>query len=627
MRKKKEATVGDLLAAIFDEDKTYALHLLEEQKISKLDILQTISHKDIQKTKSDKESSLEKYCVDLIEMAKVGKIDPIIGREEELSRMMQTLCRRKKNNPILVGEPGVGKTAIIEGLASKVVEGKVPRKLQSISIYSLDLGAMLAGTKYRGDFEKRLKSVIDELAEVQDSILFIDEIHTLIGAGSVNGSSMDAANQLKPALEKGDIKCIGATTYAEYRNIFDKDRALSRRFFKVDIKEPNYEDSYKIIKGLKSKYEGFHNVKYNDSAIKSSIELSKQYIHDRFLPDVAIDLIDEVGASFNLSRKKRSMVTKKDIHDLIAKNYGIPTQNVDKNDLSLLKELDERLMKKVLGQDEAVNKVSMSIKRARAGLKRMDRPVATFLFTGPTGVGKTELAKSLAEVLGIHFERIDMSEYMEKHAVSKLIGSPPGYVGYEQGGQLTESIRKHPYSVLLLDEIEKAHPDLINILLQVMDNASLVDNNGNKADFKNVIIIMTSNVGASEANVMGFASDSSLSREKAVKSYFTAEFRNRIDSIIQFHALEKAVVEGIVDKFVDELNIQLADQNVQISLSAAAKKHLADLGYDKDLGARPLQRVIQEYVNDNIVDILLYEKDCKHIEVDFKKKALTFTKV
>ncbi len=628
---KKEATVGDLLAALFDEEHSYSVYLLKEQGISKLDILEVIAHQPEPTTmtkpnqKSD-EGYLAKFTIDLLAEAEEGKIDPVIGREKEIERVMQILCRRKKNNPLLVGEPGVGKTAIAEGLALKIAQGEVPEILEGSKLYSLDMGALLAGTKYRGDFEKRLKGVIEELKAIPNAILFIDEIHTIVGAGATQGGSMDASNMLKPALASGAIKCIGATTYSEFRNFLEKDRALSRRFAKVDVKEPDLETTFKILKGLKDKYEKHHNVKYNISALRSAVELSDKYINDRQLPDKAIDLIDEVGASFHLLKKKRSVVTVNDIEDTIAKMVGLPPQRVTSDDLEILQNLEERLKEKVLGQDEAIDHIAMAIKRSRAGLNPPNKPIGSFLFVGPTGVGKTELAKELARTLGVHFERFDMSEYMEKHSVSRLIGAPPGYVGYEEGGLLTEAIRKHPYTVLLLDEIEKAHPDLINILLQVMDNASLTDNNGNVADFKHVILIMTSNVGATEANVMGFKKESVSKFDEALKQYFTPEFRNRLDAIIRFKPLSLDIVEGIVDKFIDELNAQLDNKGITLSLTKAAKRYLAKKGYSEELGARPLARVISEEIKTPLTNEILFGKlkFGGRVIVDAGEKALRF---
>ncbi len=629
---KKEATVGDLLAALFDEEHSYSVYLLKEQGISKLDILEIISHhKEVIEHKSKKEkkqedSYLEKFTIDLLEEAREGKIDPVIGRDKEIERVMQILCRRKKNNPLLVGEPGVGKTAIAEGLALKIANDEVPDILQGSKLYSLDMGSLLAGTKYRGDFEKRLKGVIEELKSIPKAILFIDEIHTIVGAGATQGGSMDASNMLKPALASGAIRCIGATTYSEFRNFLEKDRALSRRFAKVDVKEPDLETTFKILKGLKDKYEKHHKVKYQVSALKSAVELSDKYINDRQLPDKAIDLIDEVGASFWLRKKRRSVVTVNDIEDVLAKMVGLPPQRVTSDDLEILQNLESRLKRSVLGQDEAVDTIAMAIKRSRAGLNPPDKPIGSFLFVGPTGVGKTELAKELARVLGVHFERFDMSEYMEKHAVSRLIGAPPGYVGYEEGGLLTEAIRKHPYTVLLLDEIEKAHPDLINILLQVMDNATLTDNNGNVADFKHVILIMTSNVGATEANVMGFKKESVSKFDEALKYHFTPEFRNRLDAIVRFKPLTIDIVEGIVDKFIKELNEQLDNKGIFLTLSKEAKRYLAQKGYSPELGARPLARVISEEIKTPLTNEILFGslKEGGRVEVVLKNGTLDF---
>ena len=628
---KKEATVGDLLAALFDEEHSYSVYLLKEQGISKLDILEVISHGVESKEKKeqapkDDDSYLAKFTVNLLEEARAGRIDPVIGRDKEIERVMQILCRRKKNNPLLVGEPGVGKTAIAEGLALKIAQGEVPDVLQGATLYSLDMGSLLAGTKYRGDFEKRLKGVIEELKNIPDAVLFIDEIHTIVGAGATQGGSMDASNMLKPALASGAIKCIGATTYNEFRNFLEKDRALSRRFAKVDVKEPDLETTFKILKGLKEKYEKHHNVKYQPSALRAAVELSDKYINDRQLPDKAIDLIDEVGASFHLLRKKRRVVTVNDIEDTIAKMVGLPPQRVTRDDIEILKNLEERLKARVLGQDEAVEQLAMAIKRSRAGLNPPNKPIGSFLFVGPTGVGKTELAKELARTLGVHFERFDMSEYMEKHAVSRLIGAPPGYVGYEEGGLLTETIRKHPYTVLLLDEIEKAHPDLINILLQVMDNATLTDNNGNVADFKHVIIIMTSNAGATEANVMGFKNESVSKFDEALKQYFTPEFRNRLDAIVRFKPLSIEIVEGIVDKFIEELNMQLDNKGITLELTPAARKYLAEKGYSAELGARPLARLISEEIKTPLTNEILFGRLAKggKVKVGYKNEKLVF---
>jgi ATP-dependent Clp protease ATP-binding subunit ClpA len=623
---KEQASVGDLLAAVYEEEHTYAAILLLDHDISRVDVLEVISHQDVDsnKSESDEESVLEKYAVDLVAAARDGKIDPVIGRADEIERVVQTLCRRKKNNPLLVGEPGVGKTAIAEGLALRIASDDVPEILMDSPLYGIDLGAMLAGTKYRGDFEKRLKGVIDELKSKKNAIMFIDEIHTLVGAGAVNGGSMDASNQLKPALASGELKCMGATTYSEFRNVFEKDRALSRRFAKIDVDEPSQDESFLILKGLREKYEKHHGLKYTDKALRSSVELSKKYITDRFLPDVAIDLMDEAGASFHLKKRKRKTVTPHDIEAIISKITGVPTSRIGEDDTERLATIEQDLKSMVIGQDSAVEKVSQAVKRSRAGLNSDNKPIASFLFSGPTGVGKTELAKSLATIMGVNFERFDMSEYMEKHALSRLVGAPPGYVGYEQGGLLTEAIRKHPYTVLLLDEIEKAHPELINVLLQVMDNATLTDNNGFKANFKNVILIMTSNIGATERSVMGFNADQSISRGEALKSFFTPEFRNRLDAIIEFGPLSMEVVEGIVDKFIGELNTQLKKKKVHIELTKKARGYLAQMGYDKEMGARPLGRVIQERIKDRLTDAMLFGelRQGGNVLIDYDKELV-----
>ena len=625
---REQANVGDLIAAVFEEEHTFAIALMQDQEISRVDVLEVISHQDVTgvaEAGDESESYLDKYTINLVAKAKEGKIDPVIGRSDEIERVVQTLCRRKKNNPLLVGEPGVGKTAIAEGLALRISENDVPAILENAPIFALDLSAMLAGTKYRGDFEKRLKGVIDELKETKGAILFIDEIHTLVGAGAVSGGSMDASNQLKPALASGELKCMGATTFAEHRNAFEKDRALSRRFAKIDVDEPSQKDSVLILKGLRSKYEEHHGLKYTDKALQAAVELSKKYISDRFLPDVAIDLIDEAGASFHLSKKKRQSVTPHDIEKVISKITGVPTSRMSEDDTEKLASLESDLKARVIGQDGAVEKVALAIKRSRAGLNEGEKPIASFLFSGPTGVGKTELAKSLAAEMGIHYERFDMSEYMEKHALSRLVGAPPGYVGYEQGGLLTEVIRKHPYTVLLLDEIEKAHPDLVNILLQVMDSATLTDNNGYKANFRNVVLIMTSNIGAQAASVMGFNADQALSRGEELKAFFTPEFRNRLDAVIEFAPLKIDVVESIVDKFIKQLNEQLSKKHITVEITERAKGYLAEMGYDVAMGARPLARVIQEKIKDRLTDEMLFGalKQGGTVKVDYDD-ALSF---
>ena len=628
---KKEAQIGDLLASIFEEEHSFSYSLLTEQSIERVDVLEAISHKEPKANSGSEESALEAYCINLLDKAARDQIDPIIGRAVEIDRAVQVLCRRKKNNPLLLGEPGVGKTAIAEGLALKIVAGEVPDILKDVSLFALDLGTLLAGTKYRGDFEKRLKSVMKELGELPHAVLFIDEIHTIVGAGSVSGGSMDASNQLKPALASGDLTVIGATTYAEYRNAMEKDKALSRRFAKIDIKEPSIEDSIKILKGLRPKYEKHHNLSYSDNAIKAAVELSKRFITDKFLPDVAIDLMDETGASFHLKKTKstKTTVSVTDIEQTIARIVQIPPSQVSQDDLKLLKDLEAKMHERIIGQDIAVTKVAQSIKRSRAGLGTQTKPVASFLFSGPTGVGKTELAKSLADLLGIHFERLDMSEYMEKHAVSRLVGAPPGYVGFEQGGLLIEAVRKHPYMVLLLDEIEKAHPDIVNILLQVMDSATLTDNNGHKGDFQNVILIMTSNIGAQEAPVMGFTTEKELQKDSALKLFFTPEFRNRLDAMITFEALSQEMVEEIVDKFIAEFNVDLKKKKITLKLNKKARAQLAKLGYDPAMGARPLARVIQEHIQDPLADEILFGKLNKggRVSVDYSKEKfnLAFT--
>ena len=617
------ADIGDLIAALFEEEDTFSYMLLSQYQISRLDILEIISHNDELAENSSKETYLQKYSIDLLEKVKEGKIDPVIGRNNEIKRVVQILCRRKKNNPILVGEPGVGKTAIAEGLALKISSGKVPEIIKDSKLYALDLGALLAGTKYRGDFEKRLKGVMDELKKEPNAIIFIDEIHTLIGAGSTSGT-MDAANQLKPALASGEIKCMGATTYAEYRNGFEKDKALSRRFSKVDIEEPSQDTSYLILKGIQKKYEKHHDVKYTNNALKSAIDLSTRYLTDRFLPDKAIDLIDETAASFHLKDKKRVKVTSQDISKTISTILGISKAGNKKEELLQLKSLKDVLMTKVIGQNAAVETVTKAIKISKAGLTPENKPIASFLFSGPTGVGKTELAISLSQTLGINFERFDMSEYMEKHAVSRLVGAPPGYVGFEQGGLLTEMAKKHPYSVLLLDEIEKAHPDLINILLQIMDSATLTDNNGYKANFQNIILIMTSNIGAQARSVMGFNKDESISKNEELKSFFTPEFRNRLDAIVEFNQLSTKTVQGIVKKFIAQLNEELKEKKIIVTITQKAIVFIAKEAYSPEMGARPLKRYIQDNITNKLSDEILFGKLTKGgvVEVDSKGELL-----
>jgi ATP-dependent Clp protease ATP-binding subunit ClpA len=635
---KANANVEDMFVAILKEEKSYATYLLKKLGIQRVDILEEISHKDLdeeENQQSDAENDnkvLDKNSVELVSLAKKGEIDPVIGRAKEISRVIEILSRRKKNNPILVGEPGVGKTAIAEGLALEIALEKVPEFLLKAKVFSLDMGSMIAGTKYRGDFEKKLKTLLKEVAKIPNSILFIDEIHTIVGAGSVGGSAMDASNILKPMLANGKLRCIGATTFSEYRNDFSKDKALSRRFAKVDIEEPSIDDSIIILEGLKSKYEEYHGVKYSKSAIQSAVELSKKYITDRFLPDCAIDVIDEVGATKKIllatELKTKSTnnitVTQKDVEATIAKMAHIPERSATKSDLTLLKSLEKNMQKRVFGQDSAITTIVQSIKRNKAGLGLDKKPIGSFLFTGPTGVGKTEVARELSTQLGIHFERFDMSEYMEAHTISRLIGAPAGYVGFEQGGLLTEAIRKHPHTVLLLDEIEKAHPDLMSILLQVMDNAELTDNSGNKADFQNVVLIMTSNLGATEANVMGFAKNDKLNENKAINKFFAPEFRNRLDAVVPFESLTIEIVSKVAGKFIEDLERQLIDKKIKIEISAKAKDELAILGYDKAMGARPLNRIISDKIKNILTDEILFGKLKKGglVKIDFDKEFI-----
>ncbi|MBY0539934.1 MAG: ATP-dependent Clp protease ATP-binding subunit ClpA [Campylobacterales bacterium] len=633
---KANANVEDMFVAILRDEKSYATYILRKLGIQRVDILEEIAHKD-----NDEDNNLDndidnkvldKNSIELVSVAKKGEIDPVIGRDNEISRVIEILSRRKKNNPILVGEPGVGKTAIAEGLALQIAQERVPEFLLKAKVFSLDMGSMIAGTKYRGDFEKKLKSLLKEVAKIPNSILFIDEIHTIVGAGSVGGSAMDASNILKPMLANGKLRCIGATTFSEYRNDFSKDKALSRRFAKVDVNEPSIEDSILILEGLKSKYEEYHGVKYSKSAIISAVELSKKYITDRFLPDCAIDVIDEVGSSKKIllaselktKSEKNITITSKDVESIIAKMAHIPERSATKSDLTLLKSLEKNMQKRVFGQDSAIKVIVQSIKRNKAGLGLDKKPIGSFLFTGPTGVGKTEVAKELSTQLGIHFERFDMSEYMEAHTISRLIGAPAGYVGFEQGGLLTEAIRKHPHTVLLLDEIEKAHPDLMSILLQVMDNAQLTDNSGNKADFQNVVLIMTSNLGATEANVMGFAKNEKLNENKAINKFFAPEFRNRLDAVVPFDSLSMDVVAKVAGKFMEDLENQLVDKKIKIEISTKAKNELARLGYDKAMGARPLNRVISDKIKNVLTDEILFGKLKKggFVKIDFEKEFI-----
>ncbi len=614
---KSIAEVEDMLIAILKEEKAYATYLLHKAGIQKIDILDEVSHgedqEDYQEIKQpkgkEKKSALKENSVELVEEALSGNIDPVIARDNEITRITEILSRRKKNNPILIGEPGVGKTAVVEGLALAIANKTAPEVLHNCKIYSLDMGSLLAGTKYRGDFEKKLKSVLKEISKVNNSILFIDEIHTIVGAGAVGSSAMDAANLLKPLLSSGKLRCIGATTHAEYRNDFSKDKALSRRFAKVSVEEPSITNSVKILEGIIGKYEQFHKVKFTPKAITTAVELSKRFIGDRFLPDSAIDVIDEVAASKKLKFKTKNIkISAKDVETTISKMANIPPQTATSSDLRLLRNLEKNMQKRVYGQNKAVTTIVNALQINRAGLGNIDQPIGSFLFTGPTGVGKTEVAKELANQLGINFERFDMSEYSESHTVSRLIGAPAGYVGFEKGGLLTEAIRKNPHSVLLLDEIEKAHPDLMSILLQVMDNATLTDNNGEKANFENVILIMTSNLGTKESNVMGFAKDDSLNENKAIKKFFAPEFRNRLDATVQFTHLDEKIVLKVVDKFIKDLELQILDKNITITLTNRAKKELVNLGYDKQMGARPLQRIITKHIKEPLTQELLFGK-------------------
>ncbi len=628
---RTEASIGDMLASMFMQEHSYAVYLMKKEGISRVDILEVISHhstgnKIDAKEHKKEETFLDKFTTELVALAQTGKIDPVIGRIDEIERVMQTLCRRKKNNPLLVGEPGVGKTAIAEGLALKISEDEVPDILKDAKVFALDMGALVAGTKYRGDFEKRLKGIISELSAMDEAILFIDEIHTMVGAGATSGGSMDASNLLKPALARGELKCIGATTYVEYRNFFDKDKALSRRFAKIDVEEPSIEDTMTILQGVKHKYEAYHNIKFTDSALQSAIDLSVKYLHDRFLPDKAMDIIDEVGAHFMLRGLEGVTVKPKDIEESVAKIMKLPSTVIGTDDTKKLKSLKKDLASHIIGQNEAIEALTTAIKRSYAGLNADNKPIGSFLFVGPTGVGKTALAIQLAETMHVHFERLDMSEYMEAHTISRLVGAPPGYVGYEQGGLLTEMIKKHPHTVLLLDEVEKAHPDIMNILLQVMDGAKLTDNNGVVSDFKNVILIMTSNIGTKEANVMGFNKDTSIKTDKAIQAFFSPEFRNRLSATIEFNTLDLESLVIIVDRELDKLNFMLKSKKIKVKLSKKAKEYLANEGHDERYGARHIARMIDEKVKEALTDEILFGKLKKggSVKVSFKDEKLQF---
>jgi ATP-dependent Clp protease ATP-binding subunit ClpA len=623
---KKEVTGANVLVAIYGEKDSHAVYYLHQQGINRLDVVNFISHgiskiprNPAQKEEADVETevdanaggALESFTQNLNIQAQNGKVDPLIGRDKELERVIQILCRRRKNNPLLVGEAGVGKTAIAEGLAWRVVQGTVPEILSKCVVYALDMGALLAGTKYRGDFEQRLKAVLKQLNENPNAVLFIDEIHTLIGAGAASGGTLDASNLLKPALSSGQLKCIGATTYTEYRGIFEKDHALSRRFQKIDVLEPSVDETVQILRGLKSRFESHHGVKYSEAALTSAAELSARYINDRHLPDKAIDVIDEAGAAQRIlpKSKQRKVISKNEIEEIIAKIARIPAKNVSTNDRFALKTLDRDLKAVVFGQDKAIDALSSAIKMARSGLGNPNKPIGSFLFSGPTGVGKTEVARQLAYVLGVELLRFDMSEYMERHAVSRLIGAPPGYVGFDQGGLLTEQITKHPYSVLLLDEIEKAHPDIFNIMLQVMDHGTLTDNNGRKADFRNVVIIMTTNAGAESLtkSTMGFTTDKRAGDELAeIKKMFTPEFRNRIDAIVSFAPLDESIILRVVDKFLMQLEAQLQEKRVDANFTDALRVYLSKRGFDPQMGARPMARLIQDTIRRALADELLF---------------------
>ncbi len=648
---REEMTGANLLVALFSERESHAVFFLQSQDMTRLDAVSYISHgiakvperseaRPVEGADPESEninpgeaadsgkksdSALASYCVDLNQKAKEGKIDPLIGRGPELERAIQILCRRSKNNPLLVGDPGVGKTAIAEGLARRITEGDVPGVLDNAIIFSLDMGSLLAGTRFRGDFEERLKSVVKELEGTEGAVLFIDEIHTVIGAGATSGGAMDASNLLKPALASGSIRCMGSTTYKEFRSHFEKDRALLRRFQKIDINEPSVADTVKILKGLKPYYEEHHGVRYTAEALKTAVELSDRYISDRRLPDKAIDVIDETGAAQMLlpPSKRKKTISVKDIEAVVATIARIPPKSVSRDETRVMSKLEDDLKRVVFGQDAAIEALSSAIKLSRAGLREPNKPIGSYLFSGPTGVGKTEVARQLAHLLGVELHRFDMSEYMERHSISRLLGAPPGYVGFDQGGLLTDAVDQHPHCVLLLDEIEKAHPDLFNVLLQVMDNGALTDHNGKKVDFRNVVIVMTTNAGARDLSksAIGFGRETDdTASDEAIKQTFSPEFRNRLDATVPFGFLPPEVVERVVEKFILQLELQLADRNVEISLDAKAKAWLAEKGYDKHYGARPLSRVIQEHIKKPLADELLFGKLSKGGEVIVKVK-------
>ncbi|MCO8042801.1 ATP-dependent Clp protease ATP-binding subunit ClpA [Acinetobacter bohemicus] len=616
---------ADILVAMYSERDSFAVYLLKRHQINRLTLTQYLSHgtrkddvpseEEIEELEGESASSansgpLELYTTNLNVEAQRGKTDPLIGREKEIERAAQILCRRRKNNPLLVGDPGVGKTSIAEGLAWLIVNGKAPKPLENAEIFSLDIGALVAGTKYRGDFEKRLKQLLNALKKKPEAILFIDEIHMIIGAGSSMGSTMDASNLIKPALANGSLRCIGSTTFQEYRQVFEKDHALSRRFQKIDVNEPSISETIDILRGLKSKFEDFHHVQYDDQALVSAVELSAKFINDRFLPDKAIDVIDEAGAQRRLKAEQdNSPITVENIEDIISKIARIPPKTVSKDDKTVLENLERDLKRVVFGQDEAIEALASAIKLSRAGLKSPDKPVGSFVFAGPTGVGKTEVTKQLAKLMGVELVRFDMSEYMERHAVSRLIGAPPGYVGFDQGGLLTDAIHKHPHCVLLLDEIEKAHPDVFNLLLQIMDHGSLTDNNGRKSDFRNVVLVLTTNIGAesiSRVSIGFMEQDNSNDNQEAMKKAFSPEFRNRLDGVIQFKALATTVIENVVDKFLTELQAQLDEKKVILDVDHSAREWMAEHGYDRLMGARPMQRLIQEHLKKPLAEMILF---------------------
>ena len=643
---KNEVTGANVIVAIFSQQESFSVYLLEKQDMTRYDAVQFISHgirkdedysaisvsKEIdeqQDPEPNKKSALEAFCENLNQKASKNMIDPLIGRDDEVLRLIQILCRRRKNNPLLVGDPGVGKTAIVEGLAYRIMHETVPSVIKTSQLYSLDMGSLLAGTRYRGDFEERIKAVLKEIEKIDNSILFIDEIHTVIGAGATSGGAMDASNLLKPYLQNERMRCVGSTTYKEYRQFFDKDRALSRRFQKIDVDEPSNDDTIKILKGLKSRFEDFHGLKYSDEAIDCAVELSSRYMSDKKLPDKAIDVIDETGAAMKLKASKKKIIEEKEIEETIARMAKIPSRNVTRDDTKKLKDLDKSLKRMVFGQDKAIEEIATSIRLSRAGLRDNQKPIGSYLFAGPTGVGKTELARQLSSILGVELLRFDMTEYMERHTVSRLIGAPPGYVGFDQGGLLTDGVDKNPYSVILLDEIEKAHPDIFNILLQIMDYGTLTDQNGRKVDFRNTIIILTTNAGATDIAkpALGFNRDKREGEDiEAIDKLFNPEFRNRLDSIISFSSLPDKVIARVVEKFIVELETQLDSKNVFIQISEKAALWIGKKGYDENMGARPLSRLIQEKIKKPIAEQILYGKLSKggNIKLDIKNNELTF---